>query len=167
MNSLSLKGRVWTPSLSSHSSHVSRTQLWSFHQQKLWISQNTEQAHTIRSRFFISFLTCGAATFLPTAPDIPHASRPPVSLEKGDREKADKGRSSKLAQRTVRSRSGDNGKNWMYWWERERFRRQETQSREKVLVLLLGEPFVGSRVARTSDRDYVGSIPPSTCGWSS
>ena len=56
----------------------------------------------------------------------------------------------------------------MYWWERERFRRQETQiSRKKGLVLLPREQFVESRLARTSDRDYVGSTPPSMCGRSS
>lgn len=102
--------------------------------------------------------------------DLPPSCLLPVTLDtppdvyeprKGDREKAKQGRSSKLAQRIVRSRSGEKGENWMYWWEQERFRGQETQiSRKKGLVLLPGKQLVESRVTRTSGRGNVGSAPP-------
>lgn len=80
--------------------------------------------------------------------DLPPSCLLPVTLDtppdvyeprKGDREKAKQGRISKLAQRIVRSRSGEKGENWMYWWEQERFRGQETQiSRKKVWSCFLG-----------------------------
>lgn len=83
---------------------------------------------------------------------------------KGDGEKAEKGRSSKLAQRIVRSISGERGENWMYWWERERFRGPETQiSRKKVWSCCLGNNLLKAGWTGITQDQH----PPGTCGRSS